>query len=463
MIKNLSPRLAESGKIKIGGLGAERTSSKGGTYRLPQKHDYFTITTVQRTEAGDLEIDEEMMHALAAASYADRDGKVRRLPIVLHSDEIDEVFPTAYVAYHGKIMFCRGDGETAMRREIKNGEWTGAEKERTCPCEYLEENERGERRCKPNGALHCSIALPERAIAGAVHRWRTTSIISINYMIASLVQVRDKVVGTLQGVPLVLIVSPLQVAPKGKPITVYVCHVELQAADLSAVQRDAIAAVQARNQLAAAMGRNEVSAQYRAMLQAPGADDDDDVQPEYYPDEVIGSTPAGAAVTHQSQAPVPMTDPLASLLEPRSYPATDQPTPADVNDELARPPSRPAPPPPADSDDAGKRTRRTKCTGCGELWGPGIVVKGLCEQCRNPPPPAEPDPAPEIGPPAPGPTPYERIAAAYKDAIQVRGVPSTTVSEAMAKAWPDYLARKPPDWTDADADNAEAIIGGLQP
>jgi phage recombination protein Bet len=177
--------------------------------------------------------------------------------------------------------------------------------------------------------------------------------------------------------------------------------------------------------------------------------------PRYVEAEIV--TPA---VAHQSPAPVPMVDPLANLLA--------QPTPEQVNDELARPPSRPAPPP---AEPVKGRTRSTKCKRCGELFGPGIIKKGLCADCRDPAKFEEPDPAPEISPgppapdPAPGPqlTPYQRIAAAYKEAIQVRGVPAATVSEAMAKAWPDYLARKPPDWTPADADNAEAIIGGLTP
>jgi len=48
-IKGLTPQLAERGKIKIGGLGDERKKQGSNeTYRLPVKHDYITITTMQR-------------------------------------------------------------------------------------------------------------------------------------------------------------------------------------------------------------------------------------------------------------------------------------------------------------------------------------------------------------------------------------------------------------------------------
>ena len=38
-IKGLPTRLAECGKIKIGGKGASRPTKSGGTFRLPEKHE----------------------------------------------------------------------------------------------------------------------------------------------------------------------------------------------------------------------------------------------------------------------------------------------------------------------------------------------------------------------------------------------------------------------------------------
>lgn len=104
MIKGLKPKLAEGGKIKIGGKGEARQSRSGGTYRVPRKDNHFTITTTQReggSPDGDLIRDDRIM-GLLASEYADGDGKIRTLPIVLHSDDIDLVFPTAYVSYTGR-------------------------------------------------------------------------------------------------------------------------------------------------------------------------------------------------------------------------------------------------------------------------------------------------------------------------------------------------------------------------
>jgi len=39
------PRLAEVGKIKIGGKGKKVTSKKGAQFRVPEKYDHFVITT----------------------------------------------------------------------------------------------------------------------------------------------------------------------------------------------------------------------------------------------------------------------------------------------------------------------------------------------------------------------------------------------------------------------------------
>ncbi|MEE8452470.1 MAG: ATP-dependent DNA helicase RecG, partial [Thermoguttaceae bacterium] len=48
---------------------------------------------------GQLVVDNEVMDALIQ-DYRDQDGKVRTIPIMLHSNEIDEVFPTEYLEAH---------------------------------------------------------------------------------------------------------------------------------------------------------------------------------------------------------------------------------------------------------------------------------------------------------------------------------------------------------------------------
>lgn len=431
MIKDLQPRLAEAGKIKIGGLGAEKNSKSGSRYRTPRKDDHFTITTTQRGDDGRLIVDVEIMDELRRQGFADADGKVRTLPIILHADEMDEIFPTAYCAYQGKKLVCRGDGETAIRREIVQGEWTGEEKEIGCPCKYLQPDERGQRRCKPNGTLHCSLALHNMAVAGAVHKWRTTSIISINQMVGSLTQVRDKVVGTLQGVPLILRVSPMAVNPNGgRPSTVYVCHVELRAKNLSEIQRKAIEASQTRQNLSLIL--KSVNPEYQAMLSPPGADEDEleviDIADEYYPDTL----PAAPSDTEQAEM---------------------------------IPPSKPATPPL--EQEPQKRTRRTKCSSCGQMFGPGIVKDGQCTDCRSTEFPESQQKQDEPVPPSKPATPplEQKPETSHKDAVVSiiretiqRGANQHDVMIALDNLWPDYESR---EFSAEDIDDLRACLEAL--
>jgi hypothetical protein len=226
-IKNLTQSLAEAGKIKIGGLGEERTSKGGKTYRQPEKYSRFVITTNERDASGQLIPDDRIMDALDK----DQDGQLTEIPIYLHSDDADSVFPHCYACYTGKRLHCTGDGETATRYEIKEGKRTGANKQVACPCSYLDEGSKI--RCKPHGTLQCSIAVPGEAVAGAVYRWRTTSIISIRRMLGSLEQIRG-LCGGFRGLPLTLKLLPVLV--RDQTITVYCCHIELRARNMGAVR-----------------------------------------------------------------------------------------------------------------------------------------------------------------------------------------------------------------------------------
>jgi len=293
MIKGITPTLAEGGKIKIGGLGETRTSQGGKQFRLPVKLDHFVVTRTTRDEHGDFERDDLLMKALADAGFADGDGEIRRLPIVLHSDEIDEVFPTTYAFYSGKKLGCRGDGEKAQRFQIVDGKRTGQPKEIACPCDMLNSTDRN-RCCKPHGVLHCSIRLPGHAVAGSVHRWRTTSIISIQQMVGSLLQVQ-RAVGMLTNVPLILVVRMVDVSPEGgQPSKVPVCHVELRAADVIELQRNLLQQAKDRHEI---LGQFDALARqsYRAMLQAPARDDESDeeqaeVQAEFHSEQTAADS-----------------------------------------------------------------------------------------------------------------------------------------------------------------------------
>jgi hypothetical protein len=291
MIKGVVGHLAEGGKIKIGGLGESRQSSSGSTYRMPVKLDHFLVTSTARGPTGDLIIDEALMAALPK----DADGKCRSIPVIVHDDDIERVFPTALALYGGKQLLCRGDGTASKRWDFdKDGHRTSAEpKDRQCPCPFLGA-EKG-LKCKAHGTLHCSIAVPGQAIAGAVHLWRTTSMISIQRMIGSIEQIR-MACGTIRGLPLTLRVSPVTVSPNGRTSTVYVCHLELRAKDLMDAQNHALALADMRRKVA-----GELPAHFP--IAAPAADDEDDLEAaevaaEFYsdPDPVAPGQHSVAAV-----------------------------------------------------------------------------------------------------------------------------------------------------------------------
>jgi len=307
MIKGIRPSLAQAGAIKIGKLSdTERKTKSGRVWYPPEKLSYFLIAKNTRDSRGHLELDEEMLEVLRR-DWGDSDGQCRAIPILLHSDDIDEVFPTVYAAYASKQVVCRGDGEKATRWEYKDKRRTGHKFGMSCPCRWLDEG-----KCKPHGTLHCTIALPGHAVAGAVYRWRTTGIISIQRMIGSLDQIRAAV-GTIVGVPLVLRVQPVQVSPDGRSQTVYSCHVELRAADLLEVQQRALEAKKTREQLGPPV---------RALIQAPASDDEPPeeqaaVEAEFFPpsesgelprEDVVAAVKAAAQRTAGDAEPPPQDD-----------------------------------------------------------------------------------------------------------------------------------------------------------
>src|SRR5579885_1550416 len=109
----LKPRLTELGKIKIGGLGEVRRTQEGREWRLPRKDSFFTVTTLQRTDKGDLAVDRALMDELVAA-YGDTDGKLRQLPIVVLSDDPEEILQASWCWYAGKRCYARSDGRTVV-------------------------------------------------------------------------------------------------------------------------------------------------------------------------------------------------------------------------------------------------------------------------------------------------------------------------------------------------------------
>jgi hypothetical protein len=260
-----------------------------------------------------------------------------------------------------------------------------------------------------------------------------------------------EITGTLRGLPLVLALRPQQVCPGGKPKTVYVTHIDL-CEDLVIAQRAALEAATMRRELAGDLLATR-EADYRATLQLPGGESPDEqpeIAGEYYPDEVVGSTPAGAEVqAAATQAPPEvLANPLGGLLRP-SEPHPILP---------GIPPAQPAAPAP----EPERKPRKTRCTVCGELFGPGIIKGGMCTECAKPQEPPQPDPAPEIGSgPPTAPSPYVRVQAAVTAAVQRTGNQDATF-KALDATLPGCAAWGLEEWTDERAAIAEKALGELR-
>jgi hypothetical protein len=215
-IKNLVPRLAERGKIKIGEKGEVKTSQQGKQFAQPKKLDHFVVTTMQRDAAGRMLPDLELMRKLSPQG-----GKLKELPVMLLYNDPDVNFQTRYSCYIGNRLWCCGDGEGAQRLQ-QDGKYQPVH----CPCLRLEANYTGKDKCKPNGTLQVLLQGVDRI--GGVWKFRTTSWNSVNSIMSSLKLIQAITGGVLAGIPLKLVLSPktVTVPGTGQNMVVYVVSLE---------------------------------------------------------------------------------------------------------------------------------------------------------------------------------------------------------------------------------------------
>ena len=214
------PRLAEIGKIKIGGKGKEISTQKGKKMRVPEKYDHFVITSNVRDDAtGDFIPDRETMKRIAEMTDQDPE-RLKRLPVVLLFDEPSMNFQTRYSCYTGNSPWCVGDGTRALRR-IGNGKLQEVE----CPCERSFPDYRGKEKCKIYGRLAVVLRGVERI--GGCWMFRTTSWNSCKNILSSMHLIRQITGGILAGIPLEMTISPKTVVtPDGVQRTVWVVNLE---------------------------------------------------------------------------------------------------------------------------------------------------------------------------------------------------------------------------------------------
>ena len=208
IIQSLTPRLAEVGKIKIGGKSERKT---GTGFLLPEKYDHFEIATLMKDAEGRLVMDDEMNKVIGEGCKA--------LDIYLCYDDPTMNMPTFYSWFVKSKLVCMGNGENAMRTQED-----GSKEERECNPKQCAAYK--EKRCKPYGRLSVILASANRI--GGTYIFRTTSWNTIRNVLSSMAFIRTITGGVLAGIPLRMTLLPMTVNPHdvGHNVKIYVVNIE---------------------------------------------------------------------------------------------------------------------------------------------------------------------------------------------------------------------------------------------
>ena len=173
-IKGLSERrrLPRLGKIR---LGIKKVAKSGNEY--PSETDYFVCPPEVEKIYGE---------------------RPKAIDVLIPVEDLTVFFPTAYKAYKSNMrLACKGDGETAERRDDETGVW----KERECPCEWLNPEGNQKKKCAPKATL--MVILP-KINPGGVYQIDTGSYNSIVDINSGVDYIRA-MVGRISLIPLKLI------------------------------------------------------------------------------------------------------------------------------------------------------------------------------------------------------------------------------------------------------------------
>lgn len=234
-IKILKRRLNEFGKIKIGRKGEEVESSGGKTFRMPERIDHFILTTTEKDETGQFIEDVVLMDKLKKSGRAivNKDGNLTGIPIRLLYDDTELNFPTRLACYVAGKLSCYGDGEKAWDRV------SDYKKEKVCPCARFNGDYEGKDKCKATGALTCVI--DEAELFGQTHKFRTTSINSIEAILGGIDLIKTATQKRIAGMPLMLLVTNKSVVIPAASSQTTIQVVSLcYRGDMLALRRDAI-------------------------------------------------------------------------------------------------------------------------------------------------------------------------------------------------------------------------------
>lgn len=265
-IHGIDLRPAEIGKIKIGGKGEERIGTGGRKYRLPVKHDHFTVVTTGKDKNGDFIPDEQIMTTLG--------DHCTEIPITVLFNDPDLIFKTSYAFFDSAKCQCRGDGRIAQKA---NGEFIECNP-KTCET-YLAKG------CKPHGVL--SVVLMDSPRVSGVHVFRTTSWNTINNILSSLDLLFARTYGQLAGLPLILTLQPKTTLIPGtkKTTVIFTVNIDFDGS-MSELRNTAMGIAQMNADIMDEIKRIEENA--KLMLnEAPSAEECKDITEEFYPDTAI--------------------------------------------------------------------------------------------------------------------------------------------------------------------------------
>ena len=246
MIQGMMPRLAEVGKIKIGGKGEKMVRG----HLLPQKWDHFAIATLMKDEDGRLVMDDNMNEIIGKECKA--------LDIYLCYDDPTMNMPTFYSFFTQSKLVCMGNGRIATRTEVD-----GSKVEQTCNpkecADYIA------KKCKPYGRLSVILASANRI--GGTYVFRTTSWNTIRNVLSSMQFIRTVTGGALAGIKLRMTLLPMTVVPNsvGRNVKIYVVNIEFPG-DMDALKDAAAEEIQRRIQLG--MNMKQIEATDRELLKS---------------------------------------------------------------------------------------------------------------------------------------------------------------------------------------------------
>jgi len=245
MIQNIIPKLAEVGKIKIGGKAETKTPTG---HLLPEKWDHFEIATLMKDDEGRLEMDDELNEII---------GKdCKSLDIYLCYDSPSMNIPTYYSWFAKSKLVCMGNGVVATKTQEDGSKVEKRCNPKECPV-YAN------KKCKPYGRL--SVILADSNRIGGVYVFRTTSWNSLRNILSSMSFIRTITGGVLAGLPLTMRLLPMSVVPKdlGRNVKIYVVNIEFSGA-MQELQVAAKAEVERR--LSIGMNMRQIESENRKLL-----------------------------------------------------------------------------------------------------------------------------------------------------------------------------------------------------